>query len=143
MRKQPRFLRYRHPDEDLPSYAKEELRVIRYLEQRVKALEREAVSHQLPHFQRHSETSRQAALDLYFRAGSLRDRVLRCLRDHPDGLTDEELQGILNMNPSTQRPRRIELCNAEPPLVKDSGRTRKTRSGRNAVVWVARPVQGG
>lgn len=98
------------------------------------------MSQQLPHFQAHSETSRQAAISKYYATSTERSRVLRCLRDHPDGLTDEELQDVLNMNPSTQRPRRIELCDMEPALVKDSGRTRKTRSGRNAVVWVARPV---
>lgn len=98
---------------------------------------------QLPPFQAHSETSREAAIANYYSAGSQRSRVLRCLRDHPDGLTDEELQELLNMNPSTQRPRRIELCDSEPPMVKDSGRTRKTKSGRNATVWVARQVQGG
>lgn len=101
------------------------------------------MSQQLPHFQAHSETSRQAALSKYYSVGTERSRVLRCLRDHPDGLTDEELQDVLNMNPSTERPRRIELMDANPPLVRDSGRTRKTRSGRNAVVWVARPVQEG
>jgi hypothetical protein len=51
------------------------------------------------------------------------------------GATDEEIQDILGMNPSTQRPRRVELVDAG--LIRDSGATRKTRSGRPAVVWVA------
>jgi hypothetical protein len=38
------------------------------------------------------------------------------------------------MNPSTQRPRRIELCEAEAVI--DSGLRRLTRSSRAAVVWV-------
>jgi hypothetical protein len=39
------------------------------------------------------------------------------------------------MNPSTQRPRRIELMQVR--LVKNSGRTRLSRAGRPASVWVA------
>ncbi len=39
----------------------------------------------------------------------------------------------LSMNPSTQRPRRIELLEEE--RIADSGRTRKTESERLAVVW--------
>jgi DNA-binding Lrp family transcriptional regulator len=46
--------------------------------------------------------------------------------------TDEEMQEGLGMNPSTQRPRRIEL--ARRGLVVTCG-TRKTSSGRNADVW--------
>lgn len=51
------------------------------------------------------------------------------------GLTDEEIQTASDLNPSTERPRRVELVDAG--FVMDSGRTRKTSSGRNAVVWVA------
>jgi hypothetical protein len=42
----------------------------------------------------------------------------------------------LGMNPSTQRPRRIELCQRN--LIVDSGTTRLTTSGRKAVVWKAK-----
>jgi hypothetical protein len=51
-----------------------------------------------------------------------------------DGLTDEEMQAKTGMNPSTQRPRRCELV--EMGKVRDSGSTRRTKSGRKAVVWV-------
>lgn len=54
------------------------------------------------------------------------------LRDCPDGATDEEIAHACGMNPSTARPRRIEL--ARRGLVIEAG-TRKTASGRNAVVW--------
>jgi hypothetical protein len=37
------------------------------------------------------------------------------------------------MNPSTQRPRRVELV--EGGWVEDSGERRPTRSGMDAVVW--------
>lgn len=51
-----------------------------------------------------------------------------------EGCTDEEIQDYLGLNPSSERPRRLELVEAR--RVVDSGRRRKTRSGRNAIVWV-------
>jgi DNA-binding IclR family transcriptional regulator len=61
-------------------------------------------------------------------------RVLELLQATPEGLTDEEMQKRRGMNPSTQRPRRIEL--ARRGMVVEAG-TRKTASGRNASVWRA------
>lgn len=89
-----------------------------------------------PPAQRHSATSRAAAEGIESASGSLRRQVLEFLR-HANvvGGTDEEIQDCLEMNPSTQRPRRIELQRAG--LVYDSGTTRKTRSGRLATVWRA------
>lgn len=49
------------------------------------------------------------------------------------GATDEEVQSALNMPGSTQRPRRVNLC--ERGEVYDTGTTRKTKSGRMATVW--------
>ena len=63
---------------------------------------------------------------------AMQRRVLELLAATPDGLTDEEQQLALGMNPSTQRPRRIEL--ARRGLVVEAG-TRKTVSGRMATVW--------
>ena len=63
---------------------------------------------------------------------AMQRRVLELLAATPDGLTDEEQQTRLGMNPSTQRPRRIEL--ARRGLVVEAG-TRKTASGRMATVW--------
>jgi hypothetical protein len=57
---------------------------------------------------------------------------LVCRADY--GATDEEIQFVVGMNPSTQRPRRIELVRMG--LVRDSGTTRLTRAGRKATVWV-------
>ena len=48
------------------------------------------------------------------------------------GATDEEMQRELEMNPSTQRPRRVEL--ARKGLIVESG-TRRTTSGRMAGIW--------
>lgn len=86
-------------------------------------------------YQRHSSTSRKAAAEIASGASTLRNQVLDFLRELGDyGATDEEIQLALDMNPSTQRPRRVELV--ERRLVKNSGKTRLTTSKRSAVVWV-------
>jgi len=83
---------------------------------------------------RGSPTSRDAWLQNEPAANSQRRFVLDLLRQYPrGGLTDHEMQNLLRMNPSTQRPRRIELV--EGGFVIDSGHTRLTPSGRRAVVW--------
>jgi hypothetical protein len=90
-----------------------------------------------PPAQRHSATSRAAAREIGATAGTLRARVLGHLIECGRlGATDEEMQTALDMNPSTQRPRRIELVAAG--LVYDTTATRATRSGRRAAVWRAR-----
>ena len=82
---------------------------------------------------RGSQTSAQAADSLGpATLNVLQRRVLELLAATPGGLTDEEMQTRLGMNPSTQRPRRIEL--ARLGLVVEAG-TRKTASGRMASVW--------
>lgn len=86
-----------------------------------------------PPAQRHSATSVASAGAIEPISGTLRRTVLNFLRRMPAGATDEQMQAALDMNPSTQRPRRIELV--EAGLVCDSGTTRKTASGRMAVVW--------
>jgi hypothetical protein len=63
---------------------------------------------------------------------AMQRRVLELLAATAGGLTDEEMQTRLGMNPSTQRPRRIEL--ARRGLVVEAG-TRRTASGRMATVW--------
>lgn len=88
-----------------------------------------------PPFQRHSDTSREAAAAAEPSAGTERARCLEHFRSCENGATDEEQQIALDINPSTQRPRRIELCAAG--LVRDSTDRRRTRAGRRAVVWEA------
>ena len=84
--------------------------------------------------QSHSATSVAAADSLDGDTlGKLQRKVLTLLQATPEGLTDEEIAGRLGMNPSTERPRRIEL--ARLGLVVKVG-NRKTASGRNADVWV-------
>jgi transcription initiation factor IIE alpha subunit len=80
-----------------------------------------------------SATSAKAADSLTPVAlNAMQRRVLELLAVWPQGLTDEEMQQRLGMNPSTQRPRRIELMRRG--LVAEAG-TRRTTSGRMAVVW--------
>lgn len=82
-------------------------------------------------YQPHSGTSKEAAEEIRENAGTLRANVLNLLRQI--SLTDEEIQIRLGMNPSTERPRRIELV--QSGKVRDSGITRRTRSRRSATVW--------
>jgi len=86
-------------------------------------------------FVRSSPTSELAAKQAEPASHTQRRRVLDLLRGSI-GLTDEQMQDVLKMNPSTQRPRRIELVKAG--LVVDSGLTAKTSSGRLATIWRAR-----
>lgn len=80
-----------------------------------------------------SATSAAAADSLDAKAlNAMHRRVLRFLETCLGGATDEEMQMALGMNPSTQRPRRIELARAGL-VVKDG--TRRTASGRMAVIW--------
>ena len=83
----------------------------------------------------HSRTSMAAADSLTpERMNALQRAVYALLASEPEGLTDEQIQARLGMNPSTERPRRIEL--ARRGLVIEAG-TRKTTSGRMASVWKA------
>jgi hypothetical protein len=86
----------------------------------------------------------QASARLIEPTGGLRARLLRFGRERgARGFTDSEAQAALAMDPSTnlsgagspQRPRRVEFQRAG--LIRDSGLTRPTPSGRAAVVWVA------
>lgn len=78
-----------------------------------------------------SATSAAAADSLDGKAlNALQRRVLEHLAWRPS--TDEEIANELAMNPSTVRPRRIELVRLG--LVVEDG-TRRTASGRMATVW--------
>ena len=85
-------------------------------------------------YQAHSETSRAAAEAIEPDTSTLRGQVLAYIRQRGRyGATDDEIQVALDMNPSTERPRRIELWNAG--LITRTEDTRPTRSGRQASVW--------
>ncbi len=53
-----------------------------------------------------------------------------------DGVTDQEMSEATKLDGSTVRPRRIELV--DKGFVIDSGRTRATKTGRQATVYVAK-----
>ena len=89
-----------------------------------------------PLFQKHSATSLEAAHKA--RESGLAERgrelVWAALSGAGGaGLTDEQIAQVTRLNPSTARPRRIELLRAGRII--DSG-TRPTASGRKAVVWM-------
>lgn len=93
-------------------------------------------------YQRHSATSRAAAVGIEPMAGTRRAQVLAFLRDRGrEGATDEEMQCRIPMSPNTQRPRRVELVQSFH--VVNSGRTRATFGGDDAVVWIAAEYQSG
>lgn len=82
-------------------------------------------------------TSHDAARAIEGVADTLRAKVWALLRERGEyGATDQELQDALGLPSNTQIPRRWELVNAGDVIA--SKRTRKTRAGRRATVWVLR-----
>ena len=80
-----------------------------------------------------SPTSIAAADAIGASLNALQRSVVAFLRARGDhGATDEEIAVGLEMNPSTARPRRIELVRRG--LVVEAG-TRKAASGRYATAW--------
>jgi hypothetical protein len=91
-------------------------------------------------FQKHSDTSRSAAEAIADVAHTFKAKVLDAIQKAGlHGMTDEECARQLLLDPNTQRPRRVKLV--EEKLVVDSGQRRKTLGGRNAIVWVAAPLE--
>jgi hypothetical protein len=86
-----------------------------------------------PPAQRHSATSTRAAGKIEPQADTLRRVVLEAIAESGGGLTDEEGIATTGIQPNTYRPRRVEL--SRMGWIRDSGRTRQTQSGRDAVVW--------
>lgn len=84
-----------------------------------------------------SDTAEAAAVAMLPIADTIRRKVYELLRAAgTDGLADHEIADLLpGYAWSSTRTRRKEL--QEAGLVVDSGRRRPTRSGRQAVVWVA------
>ncbi len=83
-----------------------------------------------PPAQAHSATSVLAAAAIAPHRATQRDRILAYLAMYPS--TDQELAQRLGMDPSSVRPRRIEL--ERDGLVTGFG-SRRTASGRLAKVW--------
>ncbi len=94
----------------------------------------------LPPFVKTSETSRATAVSILPRVGT-KEHLVLCFISicHRGGCTDEEGMTGLHMSGDTYRPRRIKLV--EKGLVEDSGITRPTQSGQQAVVWKLKEQQ--
>lgn len=82
-------------------------------------------------FQPLSVSSRAAADAIEPKAGTLRAVVLDYLRDNGPR-TDEQIATELNLNPSTARPRRVELL--QRGLIAPAG-WGQTSSNRKAQLW--------
>jgi hypothetical protein len=82
-----------------------------------------------------SDTSRAAAKSMTVTSNSMRGQVLSIIdRYLVTGRTDDELEEYTGWRHQTVSARRRELVLLGK--VKDSGKRRKTRSGRSATVWV-------
>ena len=78
-------------------------------------------------------TSHEAADSMQPVIERVRRQILAHLSQTPDGATDDELEAALGLKHQTASATRRGLVIAG--LVWDTGKTRKTRSGRNAIVW--------
>jgi hypothetical protein len=93
-------------------------------------------THRLPHV-RGSATSKAAADRMAESAGNLRNKVLTCIADTgAAGMTTDEIEVALDMRHQTISPRVYELAGSGQIVKTD--RTRRTRSGRAAAVYVAK-----
>jgi transcription initiation factor IIE alpha subunit len=66
-------------------------------------------------------------------AATKREEVYSALQKHGP-MTDEQIQEVTGMNPSTERPRRIELEEARRVVAAGVGHT---KAGRKAFIWKA------
>lgn len=65
--------------------------------------------------------------------------VLKAILQAPNGMTCDEIEVALNMSHQTVSARVRDLVK-DRFLIMDSGKVRKTRSGRNAIVWMEFPL---
>lgn len=84
-----------------------------------------------------TDTELGAAVMSFPRTGSQRLRVLEAIAAAPDGLLDEEIATVPGIADTAHRTRRSELV--QGGWVEDSGRTRRTASGADSIVWVLTP----
>ena len=85
-----------------------------------------------------NETSKAAAISMLDTADTLRAVVFRFIREQGEhGATDDEIEINLHLSHQTASARRRELVLLD--AIGESGKLRKTRSGRNAKVWTVMP----
>jgi hypothetical protein len=90
----------------------------------------------VPPHQAHSDTSRAAAASMIPKFKGLMLHLMKFFKARAGaGMTDEEGQFMAQINGNSYRPARVKL--QEYGMIRDSGMRRKTRSGKEAVVWVA------
>lgn len=95
----------------------------------------------VPH--NNTETSIEAGESVKADVNALCRRVLNAIKQMPGGLTCDECEVILGLKHQTCSARFNDLSTCQPPLIVNvicedgSKLKRKTRSGRNALVWVA------
>lgn len=99
-----------------------------------------------------SDTSHAAARSVKQLRAS-QEAVLAVFQDHPEGLTDPEValsydrlkyyrpDAFPRQSDSGLRTRRAELV--ARGFLRDSGRRKKLRTGRKAIVWQLNPERGG
>lgn len=93
-------------------------------------------------YARGSDTSKDAAESVEHATGTLRARVLGFIKRSGEyGMTCDEIELLSGLVHQTASARVNELCKLD--VIIDSGRRRKTRSGRKATVWVARQEHHG
>lgn len=90
-------------------------------------------------YARGSDTSKAAGQSVEICSGTLRARCLGHIVDRASyGMTCDELEAMSGLMHQTASARVYELHKLG--AIYDSGRRRKTRSGRKATVWLARPL---
>ena len=91
-------------------------------------------------YARGSDTSKEAAESIEPSSGTLRAHVLGFIkRRGKRGMTCDELEHASGLTHQTASARINELMKLQ--AIRDSGKRRRTRSGRNAVVWVQSSVE--
>ena len=81
--------------------------------------------------------SQAAARRAFGRSGSARERIYNVIQAHPDGLTVDEIRGLITI-PFNSLSARVSNLVAEGWLI-DTGRRRETETGTMATVWVVAP----
>ena len=84
----------------------------------------------------HPTTSQKAVKRARMASGSRRKLIHDLIKRHREmGLCDHEIIELTGLSPNTARPTRISLM--KDGFVSNSGRTRKTPDGNDAIVWIA------
>ena len=86
-----------------------------------------------PGYVRESATSKAAAQDVRSTAGQMRTQIAGYIRAAVDGATCDEVEAALDLRHQTASARVRELVLSKE--IRDTGRTRKTRSGSPARVY--------